>query len=135
MADDRYPELGTTGLLARWNAWSGHATWTHMLAEFESKGDEKQAAVARDALADVEAVSPLDALAANEELTRLLTGWRWLAMRSARESGATWEQIGGRAGHDPAGREGCLPLQDREPGAVCARPIHRGRAPGVPGTP
>src|ERR1017187_394712 len=94
MAGDRYPELGTAGLLARWDAWSAHDTWTRMLAKFTAEGNEKHAAGARDALTGMEAVSPLDALAANEELTRLMTGWRWLAMRDARESGATWEQIG-----------------------------------------
>jgi hypothetical protein len=38
--------------------------------------------------------SALNALRANTELVDLLTGRRWMVIQDARESGATWEQIG-----------------------------------------
>ncbi|MGH4012341.1 MAG: hypothetical protein ACREX8_01520 [Gammaproteobacteria bacterium] len=36
---------------------------------------------------------PLEALGANHELTSLLIGWQWHAVRAAREHGASWQQI------------------------------------------
>jgi hypothetical protein len=37
---------------------------------------------------------PLAALAANREVVDLLVGWRWRAMREAREQGHGWAEIG-----------------------------------------
>lgn len=55
---------------------SALATWT---AALQSAGD-------RDAI--------LAALRANATLVEQLTSERWLVMRSARQAGASWEQIG-----------------------------------------
>jgi hypothetical protein len=41
---------------------------------------------------------PLQALAANREVVDLLVGWRWGAMREAREQGHGWAEIGAALG-------------------------------------
>ena len=44
---------------------------------------------------------PLQALAANREVVDHLVGWRWGAMREAREQGQGWAEIGAALGVDP----------------------------------
>jgi hypothetical protein len=44
---------------------------------------------------------PLAALAANREVVDQLVGWRWGAMREAREQGHGWAEIGAALGVDP----------------------------------
>lgn len=41
-----------------------------------------------------QAVSAVDGLRANERIVSLLTGWRYQAMRQAREEGHSWSEIG-----------------------------------------
>jgi hypothetical protein len=79
----------THDLLARWDAWGERDTWRHVLA---TQPDGK--ALAERKLAELESATGLDALAANVKLVSLMKGWQWLAIKSAREDGATWEQIG-----------------------------------------
>jgi hypothetical protein len=43
---------------------------------------------------------PLQALAANREVVEQLVGWRWAAMREAREQGHSWAEIGAALGGD-----------------------------------
>jgi hypothetical protein len=43
---------------------------------------------------------PLQALAANREVVDHLVGWRWGAMREAREQGHGWAEIGAALGRD-----------------------------------
>jgi hypothetical protein len=43
---------------------------------------------------------PLQALAANREVVEHLVGWRWGAMREAREQGHSWAEIGAALGVD-----------------------------------
>jgi hypothetical protein len=43
---------------------------------------------------------PLQALAANREVVERLVGWRWGAMREAREQGHGWAEIGAALGLD-----------------------------------
>ena len=45
------------------------------------------------ALAQLPEVSALAALRANRRVVDLLTGWRWSAMRDAREKGRSWSEI------------------------------------------
>jgi hypothetical protein len=45
---------------------------------------------------------PLQALAANREVVEYLAGWRWAAMREAREQGHGWAEIGAALGLDAA---------------------------------
>ena len=41
---------------------------------------------------------PLEALRANQEVVEHLVGWRWGAMREAREQGHSWAEIGAALG-------------------------------------
>jgi hypothetical protein len=79
-------------LLNRWHAWGDRNLWRKVLANPDSKPESR--ALAEKQLPELESATGLDALAANVELIKLMTGWRWLAIKSAREDGATWEQIG-----------------------------------------
>lgn len=78
-------------LLDRWDAWGDRDLWRKVLASPEKP---EHTVIAEKKLAELEGASALDALAANVRLVELMTGWRWLAIKSAREDGATWEQIG-----------------------------------------
>jgi hypothetical protein len=82
----------TRDLLARWDAWGDRELWRKVLANPDAKPEHKPIAERR--LAELESATGLDALAANVELVRLLKGWQWQAIKSAREDGATWEQVG-----------------------------------------
>ena len=81
----------THDLLARWDAWGDRQLWRKALA---NRGKPEHKALAERKLAELESATGLDALAANAELVKLLKGWQWLAIKSAREDGATWEQVG-----------------------------------------
>ncbi len=66
--------------------------WRKAVARPDAKPETR--ALAERKLAELESATGLDALGANVELVKLLTGWQWQAIKSAREDGATWEQIG-----------------------------------------
>jgi hypothetical protein len=75
-----------------WQAWSdAEAMWTartRMAARGESL-------VAFDQHPEwTQGPGPLEALAANREVVEHLVGWRWGAMRAAREQGNSWAEIG-----------------------------------------
>lgn len=82
----------THDLLARWSAWGDRELWRKTLARPDTTDGNR--VHAEQKLAELESATGLDALAANAELVKLLKGWQWLAIKSAREDGATWEQIG-----------------------------------------
>jgi hypothetical protein len=82
------------GLLAVWVDGSSRQAWWLAKARAEAAGDAAAARAADRALARLPEVTPLDALRANAELVNRLTAERWVAMRAAREQGASWEQIG-----------------------------------------
>jgi hypothetical protein len=48
----------------------------------------------------IQGPGPLAALAANREVVEQLVGWRWGAMREAREQGHGWAEIGAALGVD-----------------------------------
>jgi len=87
-----------TELLQTWQSWSYRDTLTRGAAQADAAGDVDRAERIRLVLAREPDVSPLDALAANYELTGLLLGWQWHAMRAARETGASWSDIGRAVG-------------------------------------
>lgn len=91
---------GIHALLARWDAWGEHDTWLKVLA---NQPDAK--ALAERKLAELESATALDALAANARMVALMTGWRWIAIKAAREDGATWEQIGEALGTTKQGAQ------------------------------
>ena len=84
----------TTELLATWDAWSRTDVLNRELRRAIAKGDAGTVGELSNALAREAHVDPLAAIAANYELTRLLSGWRWHAVRAAHQAGASWAQIG-----------------------------------------
>ena len=70
---------------------------------------------------------PLEALAANREVVDQLVGWRWAAMREAREQGHGWAEIGGALGLDAAqARQRYLEQVQRQRLVHAAHPELRG---------
>jgi len=65
-----------TELLQTWQSWSYRDLITRSAAEADAAGDGERADRLRRALTLEPDVGPLDALAANHELTRLLRGWQ-----------------------------------------------------------
>ena len=59
-----------------------------------STGSDRAREAAAHFLSEVSEVAALEALRANARAVELLTARRWYVMKSAREGGATWEQIG-----------------------------------------
>jgi hypothetical protein len=60
----------------------------------KTSGSDQAREAAVQFLAQVSEVAALEALRANAKAVELLTGRRWYVMKSAREGGATWAQIG-----------------------------------------
>ncbi|MDQ0030911.1 hypothetical protein [Arthrobacter bambusae] len=77
-------------LLTVWEDFNRGETWREASA---IGGDEAREAAAHF-LAEVREVAALQALRANARAVELLTARRWYVMKSAREAGATWAQIG-----------------------------------------
>ncbi|WP_214941602.1 hypothetical protein [Arthrobacter sp. ISL-85] len=59
-----------------------------------STGSDQAREAAAHFLTEVSEVAALEALRANAKAVDLLTARRWYVMKSAREGGATWAQIG-----------------------------------------
>jgi hypothetical protein len=81
--------------LATWDAYNERRMWADTAAR---ANEPAHADVARRKLSELPAVSPLEALTANQEAVRRLIAQRWFVMRDAREAGATWEAIGAALG-------------------------------------
>jgi hypothetical protein len=70
---------------------------------------------------------PLAALRANREVVDQLVGWRWAAMREAREQGHGWAEIGAALGLDPEqARQAYLERVEQQRLVHEARPDLRG---------
>lgn len=81
--------------------WEAHWRWLEACVAVEAGG-----AYAEQARERVEAgaeVSALEALAASARLADELTRRRWVVMRSAREAGASWSEIGTALGMSKQG--------------------------------
>lgn len=61
---------------------------------FSSIASDQAREAAAHFLTEVSEVAALEALRANAKAVELLTARRWYVMKSAREGGATWAQIG-----------------------------------------
>lgn len=90
------PELFET-----WRAWNERSVLDTALRRAEQAGEQERAAQLRELLADRPRVLAVDALAAQHELTELLSGWRWHTVTAAREEGATWDDIAAATRADP----------------------------------
>lgn len=88
---------GVTGLdeaelLAIWDAHGARMMWAR------SAGRGADPEVVARAVAELPEVSALDALEANTHLVELLVARRWSVMQTARETGASWSEIGAALG-------------------------------------
>jgi hypothetical protein len=77
-----------------WKLYLSRRGWEQVRAAAEADGDTAGVAAADQALRDLHAISALDALRANAGLVSMLSVQRWIAMKEAREQGATLEEIG-----------------------------------------
>jgi hypothetical protein len=78
------------GLLKVWEDFNSGETWR----EVSATGSDQALEAAAQFLAGVREVAALEALRANAKAVELLTARRWYVIKSAREAGATWAQIG-----------------------------------------
>ena len=81
-------------LVAIWQSAGARRRLEASLTRAEQAGDAEGVLAARQAMAQLPEVSALDALRANAALVDQLTSQRWVAMKIARDEGASWEQIG-----------------------------------------
>ncbi|HEY3572804.1 MAG TPA: hypothetical protein VGK98_03140 [Arthrobacter sp.] len=77
-------------LLKVWEDFNSGETWR----EVSATGSDQALEAAAQFLAGVREVAALEALRANAKAVELLTARRWYVIKSAREAGATWAQIG-----------------------------------------
>ncbi|WP_024477316.1 hypothetical protein [Arthrobacter sp. CAL618] len=77
-------------LLTVWENFNRGETWRGASAT----GSDQARMAAAQFLAEVREVAALEALRANAKAVELLTGRRWYVIKSAREAGATWSQVG-----------------------------------------
>jgi hypothetical protein len=77
-------------LLKVWEDFNSGETWR----EVSATGSDQALEAAAQFLAGVREVAALEALRANAKAVELLTARRWYVIKTAREAGATWAQIG-----------------------------------------
>ena len=77
-------------LLRVWEDFNRGETWR----EVSFSGSDEARVAAAQFLAEVREVAALEALRANAKAVQLLTARRWYVIKSTREAGATWAQIG-----------------------------------------
>jgi hypothetical protein len=87
------PKHPFTQALETWDAWSMANTMRMALEKAREQGDQDTLARFDRYPEWTQGPGPLEALRANRELVDDLTGWRWLAMREAREHGHGWGEI------------------------------------------
>jgi hypothetical protein len=85
---------------ATWQAWSDAAV---MRTARRRTGERGESLAVFDQHPEwTQGPRPLEALRANREVVEHLVGWRWAAMREAREQGHGWAEIGAALGVDAA---------------------------------
>ena len=84
-----------------WDAWSMANTMRLALRHAREHGNDKSLAAFAEHPEWTQGPGPLEALAANRELVERLTGWRWEAVRDARERGHAWAEVGAALGTSP----------------------------------
>lgn len=88
-------------LLETYQAWSLRDTFDRIAERADADGDAARAAELREIGRSEASISAVDALAAQHEVSSLLSGWEWLTVRAAREDGATWREIAASTRTDP----------------------------------
>jgi hypothetical protein len=90
-------------LFGSWLAWNARDVLDQAARRAEAAGDTDRAATLRRSLAEDPAPTrAIDALAAQHQLAAQLSQWRWHAVTSAREQGASWADIAAATDTDPA---------------------------------
>ncbi len=77
-----------------WDAWSMANTMRTAFAQARQQGDHRALASFEQHPEWTQGPGPLEALRANRTQVELLTGWRWQAVRDAREQGHAWAEVG-----------------------------------------
>jgi hypothetical protein len=83
-----------TQALETWDAWSMANTMRKALQRAREVNDRESLASFAEHPEWTHGPDALEALRANHELVRDLTGWRWEAVREARVQGRGWHEIG-----------------------------------------
>jgi hypothetical protein len=95
---ERQPRHPFTVAWETWQAWSDAEVMRTARTRMAARGESL--AVFDQHPEWTQGPGPLAALAANREVVDHLVGWRWGAMREAREQGHGWAEIGGALGVD-----------------------------------
>lgn len=88
-------------LLETYQAWSLRDTFGRIAERADADGDATRAAELREIGRSEASISAVDALAAQHEVSSLLSGWEWLTIRAAREDGASWGEVAASTRTDP----------------------------------
>jgi hypothetical protein len=84
-----------------WETWEAWSDAEAMRTARRRTGERGESLVVFDQHPEwTQGPGPLQALAANREVVDQLVGWRWGAMREAREQGHGWAAIGAALGVD-----------------------------------
>jgi hypothetical protein len=92
------PRHPFTAAWETWQAWSDAEAMQTARTQMAARGESL--AVFDQHPEWTQGPGPLQALAANREVVEHLVGWRWGAMREAREQGHGWAEIGAALGLD-----------------------------------
>jgi hypothetical protein len=92
------PRHPFTAAWETWQAWSDAEAMQTARTQMAARGESL--AVFDQHPEWTQGPGPLQALAANREVVDQLVGWRWGAMREAREQGHGWAEIGAALGLD-----------------------------------
>ena len=85
-----------------WQAWSTEQMWRQAMRRATQRAHRHTVEFIDGRPELLDGPDPLAALAANREVVQTLAGWRWQAMRHAREQGHSWAEIATAAGLDDA---------------------------------
>jgi hypothetical protein len=119
------PRHAFTIAWATWQAWSDAQVMRTARTRMAARGESL--AVFAQHPEWTQGPGPLAALAANREVVEHLVGWRWGAMREAREQGHGWAEIGAALGVDAEeARRFYLEQVERQRLVYAARPELRG---------
>jgi hypothetical protein len=93
-----HPQHPFTIAWETWQAWSDAQVMRTARTRMTERGESL--AIFDQHTEWTQGPGPLQALAANREVVDHLVGWRWSAMREAREQGHSWAEIGAALGVD-----------------------------------
>ena len=129
-AESNVPKHPFNQALETWNAWSMANTMRLALQRAHELDDKETLASFQKYPDWTRGPDSLEALRANHQLVSFLEGWRWQAIREAREQGRGWHEIGEALDLKPKeARSAFLERLDRQR-AVAARNPDVGRLIG-----